>query len=152
MHADGSEAINIDYRTRITVEEVNAIRKAMGWSQDNPEQLQSALHGSAFVVAAYGEEGAIGMARLIWDGGSGASIPGVLIIPDYRNQGIENEMIIKLFDYLREKLKPGFTFQVDIKAFGYQETMYENLGFQVSASDRRGVPMHVCMENQNELT
>ena len=144
--------MNITYKNDITVEAVNSIRKAMGWRQDNMEQLQSALDGSALVVAAYEGNNAIAMARLIWDGGGGASIPGIQIIPEYRNTGVEKVLISQILDYLRKRLNPGFGIQVDIRAFGYQESLYEDIGFQLSTKEQRGVPMHICLTNQIELT
>ncbi len=143
--------MDIDYRDEITVGEVNAIRKSMGWRQDNPEQLQAALDGSAFIVAAYDGDQAIGMARLIWDGGGGASISNILS-PEYTSQGVEGALITRLLDYLRGKLKPGFGIQVDIRAWSGQEPFYESLGFQLSTPERRGIPMHICLTNQIELT
>ena len=124
----------------------------MGWRQDNPEQLQSSLDGSALIIAAYDDDKAIGMARLIWDGGGSASIIGVYIIPEYSKQGIEEKIIETILNYLREKLKPGFGIQVDIKAFGYQESLYQDIGFIISTVERRGVPMHMCLTNQIEST
>jgi hypothetical protein len=67
-------------------------------------------------------------------------------------QGIETEMIARIFDYLRTKLKPGFGIQVDVKAWTNQEQIYESLGFQVSTPQRRGIPMHICLTDQIELT
>ena len=127
------------YKNIITVDEVNDIRKSMGWRQDNPEQLQVALERSELVVAAYDKSKAIGMARLIWDGGGEASISNILIMSEYRNKGVESELITYILDFLRDKLKPGFGIQVDIRAFGEQESLYENLGFQISTAERRGV-------------
>ena len=144
--------MDITYKNKISVDEVNAIRKSMGWRQDNPEQLQSALDGSTLIIAAFEENKAIGMARLVWDGGGGANIVGPLLAPEYRNQGIENELIAKLLNFLRENLKPRFGIQVDIRAFGYQQSLYENLGFQISTVERRGVPMHIFLTDQIELT
>ena len=144
--------MNVIYKNDISVEEVNAIRKSMGWRQDNTEQLQSALDGSALIVAAYEGNKAIAMARLIWDGGGGASISNIQIMPEYRNTGIEKELISQILDYLRERLKPGFGIQVDIRSFGDQEPLYEDIGFQISTKERRGVPMHICLTNQIELT
>ena len=144
--------MSIAYRNDISVEAVNVIRKSMGWRQDNTEQLQSALDGSALVVAAYEGNNAIAMARLVWDGGGGANIPGILIMPEYRDTEVEKGLISQILDYLQEKLKPGFGIQVDIRAFGYQECLYENIGFLLSTKERRGVPMHICLTNEIELT
>jgi GNAT superfamily N-acetyltransferase len=141
----------IKYKDTITANEVNTIRKSMGWRQDNPEQLQAGLDGSAMVVAAYDGDKAAGMARLIWDGGGGAAIYS-LLMPEYRGNGIEEELITRILDYLRGKLKLGYGIQIDIRAWGGQVPLYEGLGFVVSTAERRGVPMHVCLTNQIELT
>jgi GNAT superfamily N-acetyltransferase len=143
--------MEINYTNEITVEEVNSIRKAMKWRQDNPEQLQAGLDGSALIVAAYENGIAIGMARLIWDGSGGASI-AILLMPDYQNKGVEKELINRILDYLRGQLKPGHGIQVDIRALSGQEQIYESLGFILSTTERRGIPMHICLTNQIELT
>jgi len=143
--------MTITYKTGISADEVNALRKAMGWRRLLPEQLSASLKGSALVMAAYAEDTAIGMARLVWDGGVMAAIPGILIHPQYENHGVEKELVIQVLNYLRGKLKPGFGIQVDIKAFGNQERLYENIGFQESTVEQRGMPMHICLSNQIEL-
>jgi len=124
----------------------------MGWRQNNPEQLQAELDGSTLIVAAYDQDKAVGMAWLIWVGGGGAIISNVLLIPEYQNQGIESELIIRILDFLCEKLKPGFGIQVDIRAWGNQESLYGGLGFQISTPERRGIPMHICLTDQIEIT
>ena len=144
--------MTITYKNGISVDEVNALRKAMGWRRLLPEQLNASLKGSVLVIAAYAEDTAIGMARLVWDGGGVATIPGVVIHPKHANCGVESELIAQLLDYLRKKLKPGFGIQVDVKAFGCQERLYEALGFQVSTVEQRGLPMHICLSDQIELT
>jgi len=143
--------MNITYSHTITANEVNTIRKAIGWRQFNIEQLQAELDGSAFIVAAYDGNNAIGMARLLWAGGVDAHIYNILM-PQYQNQGVENELITRIFSFLRSKLKPGFGIQVDIKAWGNQEALYKQIGFQVSTTEQRGVPMHICLTNEIELT
>lgn len=79
-------------------------------------------------------------------------INDLIVIPKYQMQGIENEIINRIFDFLRAKLKPGFGIQVDIKAWNEQQAVCENLGFQISTTQRRGIPMHICLTNQIELT
>lgn len=92
------------------------------------------------------------MARLIWDGGAVALIRDIIVVPDYQMRGIETELIKQIFDFLNSKLKPGFGIQVDVMAWKSQEKIYEDLGFQVSLPQRRGMPMHICLTNQIELT
>ena len=71
---------------------------------------------------------------------------------EYQAQGIEAELITRILGFLDSKLKPRFGIQVDIRAWGSQERLYESLGFQVSMQERRGKPMHICLTDRIELT
>ncbi|MDE6599936.1 MAG: GNAT family N-acetyltransferase, partial [Oscillospiraceae bacterium] len=116
------------------------------------EQINAGLDGSALVVSAYDRSEIAGMARLIWDGGMVALITDVLVLPEYKAQGVEKELITRLLDFLRSKLKPGFGIQVDVKVWDSREALYESLGFQLSMQERRGTPMHICLTDRIELT
>ncbi|MDE7294733.1 MAG: GNAT family N-acetyltransferase [Oscillospiraceae bacterium] len=142
----------VSYKNSITVESANSLRAAVGFRKIHPEQLKASLDGSAFITAAYDGDAAVGMARLIWDGGSVALIHDIIVMPEYQGQGIEAEMTGHIFDFLRSKLKPGFGIQVDIRAWGGYAELYEGLGFRVSTAEMRGVPMHICLTDQIELT
>ena len=144
--------MSINYKECITADEVNFLRASIGFRQISYEQIKTGLDGSAFIVAAYDQRQIVGMTRLIWDGGMVALIPDVLVLPEYQMKGIEQEMITRLLDFLRSKLKPGFGIQVDVKVWNHKETFSESLGFQISTQERRGVPMHICLTNQIELT
>ena len=116
--------MGITYTNTITEENVNSIRTAVGFRGIHPEQLQASLDGSAFIIAAYDQDKAVGMARLIWDGGSVALIHDILVVPEYRMQGIEAELITHIFDFLKSKLKTGWGIQVDVRAWGYHEKIF----------------------------
>ncbi|MCL2373143.1 MAG: hypothetical protein FWC78_07050 [Defluviitaleaceae bacterium] len=143
--------MEIIYKNLLAVDEYNAIRKAMGWRRLHPEQAQGNIEGNAFVVSAYDGPDAIAMAGLRWNGGSFASL-NILLHPEYEDCGIQEEFTARVFDFLRGKLKPGFGIQVDICVRAGQEGLYENLGFEYITPENRGVPMHICLTNQVELT
>ena len=142
--------MEIMYRSTINADEVNAIRKSMGWRQIHPEQQKANIDGYAFFVSAYDNEAAVAMAGLTWSGGNAANI-NVLLNPEYQNQGIEQELLFRTFNFLRSKLRPGFGIQADIYVPGGQEKMYENLGFQRITPENRGVAMQICLTDQIEL-
>ena len=144
--------MSIVYKNTVSAEEVNFLRKSVGFRQILPEQIGAGLNGSALVVSAYDRSQIVGMARLIWDGGMAALITDVLVLPEYRMQGVEQELVTRLLDFLRSKLKPGFGIQADVKVWDNREAFYESLGFQLSTQECRGVPMHICLTDQIELT
>jgi len=141
------------YKNTITVNEVNELRKAVGFLQLHPDQVKASLDGSAFIVSAYEDDRNIGMARLIWDGASVAMIHDILVVPEYQMKNIKYIMINQIFDFLHTKLKPGFGIQIDIRGYNDDDRLlYEKLGFQISTHQQRGTPMHICLTEQIELT
>ena len=140
------------YKNSITADEVNKLRRAVSFRQIDEVQIKAGLSGSALVVSAYEDSHAVGMARLIWDGGITALITDLIVLPEHQNCGIEDEMIGRILNFLQNQLHPGFGIQVDVRAWGNQETLYRKLGFEVSTTERRGVPMQICLTEQIELT
>jgi hypothetical protein len=60
---------DIEYINSISVEDFNRLRKAAGWGEVAPEQVQRGIVGTECLVAAVCKGEAAGMARLISDGG-----------------------------------------------------------------------------------
>lgn len=144
--------MEIRYTNSVNTDEFNYIRASVGFRQFHPEQAKAEIEGSTLMIAAYDKDKIIGMTRLLWSGGVSASI-FVFVIPEYKLNGIEDEMIKIIFNYLQDKLKYGFGIQVDINAFNKNQIeLYENLGFKISTAEQRGVPMHICLTNQIEIT
>ncbi len=114
--------------------------------------FRGGLKGSGRVVSACHQGRAVGMARLVWDGGMTALITDVIVLPEYQDQGLEQELVARILDFLRDQLQPGFGIQVDVKAWERQEALYTGLGFQPSTRERRGTPMHICLTDQIEIT
>lgn len=140
------------YKNTITADEVNELRRAVSFRQLDESQIKAGLNGSALVVSAYDNSHVVGMARLIWDGGIVALITDLIVLPEYQNRKIENEMIRRIFNFLQEQLHPGFSIQVDVRAWKNQETICQDMGFEVSTQERRGIPMQICLTNQIEIT
>lgn len=144
--------MSITYKSSVTPDEMNVLRASIGFHQIAPEQLAAGLAGSERVAVACDNAQTVGMARLIWDGGGVALITDVIVRPDHQSQGIEAQLVGKLLDHLRGKLRPGFGIQVDVRAWEGQEPLYHELGFTVSTRERRGTPMQICLTDQIELT
>jgi GNAT superfamily N-acetyltransferase len=127
--------MNTTYVNSITAEYYIALRESAGWKYIHPEQAAAGLEGSAFIVAAKDGAKTIGTARLIWDGGYSAYITDVVVFPDYRGQGIGTEMMKRILEFLRSKMKPGFKIAVYLLAAKGQEGFYERFGFEKRPTD-----------------
>lgn len=133
------------YKHTITVNQVNYLRSSIGFTQIHKDQVLAGLKGSALIVSVYKEDSIIGMARLIWDGGTVASIHDVIVLNSYRHHSIEEKMISKMIAFLKSNLKPGYGIQIDVKVWSHQYVLYENLDFMVSLDHKRGKAMHKCI-------
>ena len=143
--------MNITYKSKITPEEVNAIRKSMGWRQLHPDQLQANINAYTYIISAYAGESPIAMFGLEWNGGSFATMT-IYTNPVYRNKGIEEECIPPMLEFLQSKLKPGYGIQVGIGVESGQEPLYEDMGFAPCTPQNSPIPMRICLTNQVELT
>lgn len=130
--------INVIYKNTITVDEVNYLRTSVGFFRIHPEQVQASFNGSSLIASAYNKEKIVGMARLIGMGD---------LLPEYQMQEIEREMITRICQFLRSKLKPSYSIQVDIKIWDNQKAYFTEMGFLVSTIELRGIPMHICLTN-----
>ena len=144
--------MEITFQNSITPDQINRLRKAVGFRQLDTEQISAGLAGSQLTLAACEQGEAIGMARLIWDGGGAALVTDVIVLPEYQEQGIEAELVKRILGYLPASLKPRYGMPVDVRAWGSQEEIYQELGFIESTRERRGLPMHICLTEQIELT
>jgi GNAT superfamily N-acetyltransferase len=140
--------MNITYVNSITAEDYTALRKSAGWKYIHPEQAAAGLEGSAFIVAAKDGLKTIGTARLIWDSGYSAYITDVVVFPDYRGQGIGTEMMNRILEFLRSKMKPGFKIAVYLLAAKDKEPFYEKFGFVARPYENRGAGMDLWLTNE----
>ena len=137
--------MNIYYKNKISVEDYNMLRSAVGWGDIHPEQTKASLNGSALVIAAVDGEKAIGTARLIWDRGNTALIKDVIVLPQYQGRGIGTEIMNQIMHYLRAQLKPGYSITIDLMSAMGKEKFYEKFGFVSRPRERRGAGMYSCI-------
>ncbi len=104
--------------------------KAGGWWKDNynPSGLNNLIKGSfAFAVAVDKISGkAIGMGRVISDGVSDAYIQDLVVLSEYRDQGIGRQIVKTLLDHCLSK---GILW-IGLIAEPGQDGFYSNMGFK----------------------
>jgi len=118
--------------------------KAGGWWKDNynPSGLKDLIKGSfAFAVAVDKISGkAIGMGRLISDGVSDAYIQDLVVLSEYRDQGIGRQLVKALLDHCISK---GILW-IGLIAEPAQDGFYSNIGFKTMS---KYVPMKYQKED-----
>ncbi len=129
-------------------EDIVALYKSAGWWKESydPSAITQLITGSfAFAVAVNPSSGkAIGMGRIISDGVSDAYIQDLVVLPEYRRQGIGKQLVNALLDRCLSK---GMTWIGLISEPG-QDGFYSSLGFKTMNNH---IPMIYQIEEKNAL-
>jgi GNAT superfamily N-acetyltransferase len=88
----------ITYTNTISVEDYNILFCAVGWGDCNSEKLANAIKNTAFIASANDDERIVGAARIVWNGGDGALLRDVVVLPEYQGYGIGKT---KTIDFIR---------------------------------------------------
>ena len=108
-------------------EEICTLYKAADWMQPtfSPEQIEKILkHSFCFVIAEYNGH-AIGMGRVISDSVSDGYLQDIVVLPEWRSQGIGTCIVTKL---IQECHKHGIRW-LGIIADPGTEYFYRKFGF-----------------------
>jgi len=140
--------IDIKFVDNWPKEDIVALYKSAGWVEESydPSAIKQLITGSfAFTVAINPSSGkAIGMGRVIADGVSDAYIQDLVILPEYRRQGIGKQLVNALLDRCLSK---GITWIGLISEPG-QDGFYSSMGFKTMDNH---IPMRYQIEEKNAL-
>jgi ribosomal protein S18 acetylase RimI-like enzyme len=111
--------------------EIINLYKAGGWwkKSDKKTNIKMLIRGSfAFFIAINPYNGeAVGMGRLLSDGVSDAYIQDLVVLPNYRGQGIGQRLVNKLVDFcLSSKIS-----WIGLISEPGQSKFYTNIGFKL---------------------
>ena len=81
------------------------------------------------VRCARDDDKAVGVARLLWDGGYIAFLSDVIVDPEYQRQGIGKNLVESIIGRIKADMKPGYKVKICLLAAKGKEPFYEKLGF-----------------------
>ena len=129
-------------------EDIVTLYKSADWWKEyyDPSEIKQLITGSfAFAVAVNPSSGkAFGMGRIIADGTSDAYIQDLVVLPEYRGQGIGKQLVKALLDRCLSK---GMAWIGIISEPG-QDGFYSSLGFKTMDDH---IPMKYQIEEKNAL-
>ena len=128
----------ITYEDKITAEEFLALRAHVGWVELPLEEARVCVEKVYFIICARDGEKAIGVARLMWDGGYMAFLSDVIVDENYRGLGIGRKLVESCIEKLQSDLKPGFKVKMTLNSAPGKEPFYEKFGFEVRPNDHAG--------------
>lgn len=131
----------VQYVHTLDEKEYNFLRKSVGWNELSSRQAERSLHHSDYFVATRHDGKAIGMARLVGDGGYIAYIADVIVLPEYQGRGIGKTMIDMVMQHIQDNMCEGEMVFVNLMAAKDKEPFYRKFGFIDRPNEKRGAGM-----------
>ena len=113
----------IRYTDYISPEEYMELRKKVGWTEFPLEQAEACISKAYMIQCVRDDEKAIGVVRLLWDGGIG------------------RKLVESCIQKLKNDMKPGYKVKMTLNSAKGKELFYEKFGFRVRPNDDAGPGM-----------
>ena len=131
----------IRYTDSITPEEYMELRRKVGWRQFPMEEARNCVENAYMVLCVRDEDRAVGVVRLLWDGGYVAFLSDVIVDPEYQGRGIGRTLVEAVIQRIRDDMKPGYMVKLNLNSAKGKEPFYEKFGFRVRPNEDAGAGM-----------
>jgi len=121
-----------------TLEEYKCLCESVGWTNYmNFEVVETSLKNSIHCITVKDDEQIVGMGRIVGDGAIYFYIQDIVVHPDYQKNGIGNEIMNILVEYLKTNA-PDKEF-VGLFASQGKEPFYERYDFKNFSPNMTGM-------------
>jgi len=111
-----------------TVREYCDLRLRVGLSAKTEEAAAAGLPNTRFAVVLEHEGTAIGMGRVIGDGGTAFQVTDIAVLPEHRGKGLGKRIVAALVDWLKATAPKSA--YINLIADGPAKDLYAQYGFQ----------------------
>ncbi len=140
----------IQYVKEITPEEYLELRRKVGWCLFPVEEAKAGIDNAYLVICARDGEKAVGVVRLLWDGGYIAMLSDVIVDPEYQGQGIGRFLVESTIRRMKDDMKPGYKVKLNLMAAKGKEPFYEKFGFVQRPNENLGAGMDQWYEVETD--
>ncbi len=124
-----------------TVPEYRALRRGSGLSDKTEEAATRGLPATQFAVVIEHEGAAIGMGRVIGDGGTAFQIVDIAVLPEHQKRGLGKRIVSALVDWLHANAPKSA--YVSLIADGPAKDLYAQYGFEPTAPASIGMAFRI---------
>jgi len=120
-----------------TVAEYCALRAGAGLSPRSEEIVRVALPNSLFAVVIEDRGRAVGMGRVVGDGGTVFQVADIAVLPEHQGRGLGKRILETIDAWLRPAARPGAF--VNLFADRGVAPLYARYGFRPRDADEPGM-------------
>ncbi len=131
----------IRFTDQITSEEYMGLRKKVGWVEFPIEEAEACVRNAYLVLCVRDDDQAVGVVRLLWDGGYVAFLSDLIVDPGYQGRGIGRELVETVIRRIREEMKPGYKVKLTLNSSRGKEPFYVKFGFRARPNEDAGAAM-----------
>lgn len=103
---------------------------SVGWEPPCIEQVREALINTIATFTVYDNEQAVGMVRLIGDGGMSFYIKDFAVIPSYQSKGVGTLIMESLEKYIRKSISSEWAVSLELISTKEAVPFYKKKGFE----------------------
>lgn len=115
--------------------------RSIGWEAPGLDQITMALEHSLATFCTYDGERAVGMARLLGDGGMSFYIKDFAVRPEYQGKGVGRLLMTAIEEYIMSHIPNGWAVSLELISSKGREPFYEKFGFEQRPCDWDGAGM-----------
>jgi len=124
-----------------SVDDYRRLRKIAGLSEKTQDAAEMGLPNSWFAVTIRHQGNAVGMGRIIGDGGTAFQIVDIAVEPSHQGKGLGKRIVAALVDHLRATA-PASAY-VSLIADGDAQFLYAKYGFAPVMPESIGMALRV---------
>ena len=119
------------------------------WEPPCKEQVERALQNTEASFVAYEGEKAVGMVRLLGDGGMSFYVKDFVVMPMYQGRGVGSQLMQQVHQYILDHIEDGWAVSLELISTKEAINFYKKQGFEERPCECDGPGMFKMVQKMN---